>query len=121
MKKQTQEDFLRRAKEVHGDKYDYSKSIYVNADTCLVIICLEHGEFEQKPSKHILSRQGCWKCAKSKAAKTLSSNTEEFIKKAKSCHDDRYDYSLVEYKNSQTHVRIICKSHGIFSARPLNF
>lgn len=61
-KKLTTEEFIRRAREVHGDKYDYSKTRYVNAHTKVCIICPEHGEFWQNPSSH-LKGMGCKKCA----------------------------------------------------------
>ena len=40
--------------------------------------------------------------------------TEEFIKRAKEVHGDKYDYSLVDYKNMTTKIKIICPIHGIF-------
>lgn len=121
MKKQTQENFLHRAKEIHGNKYNYSKSIYKNADTRLIIICPKHGEFTQTPSKHILHKRGCRKCASKINADRISLTKKQFIKKAKECHDDRYNYSNVKYINSQTCVEIVCKYHGAFLTRPLNF
>jgi len=111
--------FIMKAKNIHGDRYDYSKSIYVNADTRLIIICKDHGEFTQTPSKH-LSGRGCGQCATIKNAKNMSLTTDKFIEKAKVVHGDKYDYSLVEYKNSQTKVKIICPKHGVFEQRPLN-
>ena len=44
--------------------------------------------------------------------------TEQFIKEAKLIHGNKYDYSLVEYKNNSTKVKIICKAHGMFEQRP---
>ena len=105
----TTEEFIRRAKEVHGDKYDYSKVEYVNARIKVCIICPEHGEFRQTASEH-LRGQGCPKCAQEKH----NSTTEEFIRKAKEVHGDKYDYSKVEYVNAYTKVRIICPIHGDF-------
>lgn len=58
----TQEEFIRRAKAIHGDKYDYSKAKYVNSTTSVCIICPKHGEFWQKPNCHINQKQGCQKC-----------------------------------------------------------
>lgn len=46
------------------------------------------------------------------------STTEEFIEKARSAHGDKYDYSLVEYKNSYTKVKIVCPLHGSFNQSP---
>jgi len=38
--------------------------------------------------------------------------TDEFIKKAREVHGDRYDYSKVEYVNSTSKIRIVCHKHG---------
>lgn len=62
MAKLTTEEFIERAKAVHGDSYDYSKVVYVNASTKVCIICKKHGEFWQRPSHHTDGR-GCTKCA----------------------------------------------------------
>lgn len=62
MKKLTTEEFIARAKAVHGDRYDYSKTEYVNATTKICITCKRHGDFLQRPSHHTDGR-GCPKCA----------------------------------------------------------
>jgi len=46
------EQFIERAKKVHGDKYDYSKTEYINSSTKVCIICPIHGEFWQRPKDH---------------------------------------------------------------------
>ena len=56
MKKFTTEQFLNKAKEIHNDKYDYSKVIYVTTKIKVTIICPIHGEFEQRPSAHMFGR-----------------------------------------------------------------
>ena len=114
MKKLTTEIFIKNAKNVHGDKYDYSKVEYVNAHTKVCIICLEHGEFWQTPSNH-LSGKGCILCANVKKI-----TTEEFIKRAKEVHGNKYDYSKVEYINNKIKVCIICPIHGEFWQMPIN-
>lgn len=101
-------DFLK----IHGSKYDYSLSIYKNANSKITIICKSHGEFKQKVSNH-LSGQGCPKCSgKSKYTNSTFSN------KANDIHGYLYDYSMVSYVNNYTNVDIICREHGIFSQRP---
>ena len=97
----TTEDFIKKAKEIHGDKYDYSKVEYVNPKTNVCIICSKHGEFWQKPYNH-LSGSGCPECIRH------TWTTEDFIKKAKEIHGDKYDYSKVEFINTRTKVCIIC-------------
>jgi very-short-patch-repair endonuclease len=111
-KRLTGEEFIKRAKEVHGNKYDYSLVYYVNMTTKVKIIHKEYGIFEQRPQDHL--RFGCSKCGYDHVRNTLSKTTEEFIKEAKEVHGDKYDYSLVEYTNNYTKVKIICPTHGVF-------
>lgn len=112
MKKLTTEGFIRRAKEAHGNKYDYSKSEYINSREKISIICPKHGEFWQLPFNHI-NGQNCPKCNKS-----WKMNTSDFIEKARKIHGDKYDYSNVNYINSAIKVKIICPKHGAFLQRP---
>ena len=100
--------FFEKAKQVHGDKYDYSNVNYVNDKTKVCIICPEHGEFLQEPHSH-LKGTGCPKC--NNGGKY---NTKTFIEKSKKLNGDKYDYSKVEYVNSYTKVCIICPEHGEF-------
>jgi len=106
------QQFIDKAKEVHGDKYDYSKVNYINSSTKVCIICPEHGEFWMTPCAHIYSKQGCPKC------KGIGLDNEEWIKKFKEVHGDKYDYSKVQYTNSKTKVCIICPEHGEFWQTP---
>lgn len=110
-------DFLKKARSVHGDKYDYSKSLYLGSREKIEIICPLHGAFFQFPTNH-LSGRGCKECSKIKITRNQSSNTEEFISKARSVHGDKYDYSLVDYINNHTKVEIICTEHGKFIQPP---
>jgi len=105
-------EFIDKAIEVHGDKYDYSKVEYKNALEKVIIICKEHGEFEQKPSLH-LTGHGCNTCGGSN-----KKTTNEFIEESIEIHQDKYDYSKVEYKNCNEKVIIICKEHGNFEQIP---
>lgn len=105
----TTEEFIRRAREVHGDRYDYSMANYTNAKTKLIIVCKIHGEFMKIPSDHMMG-SGCPKCS-GRYTRTL----EEFINQANEVHGYKYDYSEVNYLNSHTKISIICKEHGKFS------
>ena len=113
MNKLTKEEFIERAKQIHGNKYDYSEVEYINNCTKVCIICPNHGEFWQTPSNH-LSGKGCNKCKYVKIGDIRRNNLETFIEKAKLVHGDKYDYSKVEYKNAITKVCIICPEHGKF-------
>lgn len=112
-KKLTKEEFVKKAKNVHGDKYDYSKVEYVNVNTKICIICPIHGEFWQIPSNHFQGK-GCPKCGCGIISEKLSNNTEKFIENARKIHGDKYDYSKVEYKNAKTKICVICPKHGEF-------
>lgn len=112
-KRKTTEEFIAEAKKIHGDKYDYSKSVYVNSHTKVTIVCLIHGDFEQSPSNHINNSQGCSKCSKK-----YSYTTEEFIIKANLIHNNKYLYEYAIYKNNRSLVLITCLEHGIFKQRP---
>ena len=113
------EYFINKAREVHGKKYDYSKTNYVDAKTKVCIICHKHGEFWQTPSNH-LNGQGCPKCGIESRQKTQSSTKDEFVKKAREVHGGKYDYSKVDYVNNSTKVCIICPKHGEFWQIPSN-
>lgn len=105
-------------KEVHGDKYDYSKVEYHDMKTKVCIICPIHGEFWQTPEKHIKRHFGCPKCGVIKRATKRILSSEEFIKRAKNVHGDKYDYSKINYVDSHTKVCIICPIHGEFWQTP---
>ena len=116
--KVTYDEFITKAKEVHGDKYDYSKVKYVNVSTKVCIICPEHGEFWQTPSQH-LSGRGCQKCGYNQVwEKRGRTTTEDFIKRAREVHGNKFDYSKTVYKDTKTEVCIICPEHGEFWQKP---
>ena len=113
----TTEEFISRARRVHGNKYDYALVEYSVTRVPVKIICREHGEFEQKPTRH-LSGGGCQTCGRLAAGKAIRLNTEQFIAKAKRVHGDRYDYSLVSYETNELPVKIVCPAHGEFEQKP---
>ena len=78
-----------------------------------------HGEFIQKPEYH-LEGKGCTKCGRIKANNSISYSQDEFVKKCSKIHNNKYDYSLVEYNRSSDIVTIICPEHGEFKQRAAN-
>lgn len=116
-KRVTEEIFMKRAKEKHGDFYDYSQVEYKNTITKIKIICPIHGPFYQIPEKH-MKGQGCTHCGRERTIAAGRSNTIEFINKSKIIHGDKYDYSKVDYKNNITKVALICPIHGEFLMTP---
>ena len=117
MKRLTTEDFIKKAKQVYGDEYDYSKVNYVNCDTKVTVICKKHGEFKTRPD-HFYDGHGCPKCGYECAGDKQRKTIEEFVEKAKKVHKNKYDYSKVEYKTAKTKVCIICPEHGEFWQTP---
>lgn len=107
-KKHTTDSFITRAREVHGDVYDYSLVEYVSAHKKVIVHCPKHGNFEQTPDSHTTGK-GCPDCG---GRKTHTNNS--FIEKAKEIHGDFYNYSKVKYVNAHEKVTITCPDHGDF-------
>lgn len=105
--------FIRRAKLVHGEKYDYSRVEYKNSSLKVVIGCPEHGFFEQIAKSHI-DGFGCKQCAYGNRLKTHGMSTDDFIIIAKLEHGDKYDYRKVSYSGCRDTVTINCREHGEF-------
>lgn len=106
----TRDQFLAKARNTHGDLYNYDKVKYVNCRVNVIISCKLHGDFEQSPPNH-LAGQGCMKCG-------LRSTKEEFIRKAREIHGDQYSYNNVVYVTNITEVTIDCPKHGAFQKTP---
>ena len=117
MKRLTTEEFIKKAKTVYGDEYDYSKVNYINCDTKVTVICKKHGEFEVRPD-HFYDGHGCPKCGSKRGGDKIRKTKENFIKEAKKVHGDKYDYSKVEYETARKKVCIICPEHGEFWQTP---
>ena len=117
MRAKTNETFIEQAIAIHGNKYDYSKTLYKNAINPVSIICPEHGEFNMRPANH-LNGQGCPKCANQERGSYRKNNTQNFIERATIKHNGKYDYSKVDYKNNHEKVCIICPEHGEFWQKP---
>lgn len=111
----TKEEFISKAREVHGDRYDYSQANYIDPYTKILIICPMHGEFWQKPYNHINRAQKCKKCAREDIGLKQVKSIEHYISKAKMAHGDKYDYSLVKFSKGKDDVTIICPEHGKFT------
>ena len=104
------DDLKNKIKNKHGDKYNIDNISYKNALTKFKVICPEHGIFDMCPK----NLSGCKSCANKK----LSLSNNIFIDKSIIIHNNKYDYSLVNYINNKNPVDIICPKHGKFSQRP---
>jgi len=114
-----QESFLKKAIAKHGDTYDYSQTFYVASHENVNIICKKHGVFSQKAYSHIAGK-GCSSCSYEYRSKKQSYTEESFATKANIVHNNKYDYSLVVYRNNKTNIKIICPDHGDFLQSPSN-
>ncbi len=112
MKKLTTQEFIAKAKAIHGDRYDYSKVDYKGTENKVIIICKIHKDFLIKPH-NFLQGQGCPKCSSHQFI-----TEDSFISRAKKIHRNRYDYSKVDYRRADESVCIICPTHGEFYQKP---
>ncbi len=112
-KRLTTEEFIEKARDIHGDKYDYSKVVYVNATTKVIITCPEHGDFEQYQSHHF-SGSGCRKCAN----KIININNgrsytqEKFIEVAEKKEIPNVSFEKTVYKSKKEKIIVTCSIHG---------
>jgi len=109
--------FIAQAKARHGDKYDYSKSVYVQARERLTITCPIHGDFLCSPDNHKRGK-GCSPCGDIKAAAKRSISEEEFKKRMVEEFGDLYDLSDIGYTGYDNRITLTCKVHGKFKATP---
>lgn len=111
VKKLDTAEFIKKSKNIHGNKYNYENTIFISFTKHINIICLAHGEFYQSPTNHLLGG-GCALCSK-RAPLT----TESFIKKSIYIHKNRYNYELSIFSGAHHKVQIICYNHGPFQQR----
>lgn len=112
-RKKTKEQFISESKKVHGDKYDYSKVVYIDANTKVSIICPIHGEFWQRPNDHIRGI-GCKKCAYDKKGKESRISFSDFLRRARMVHGNKYQYNEESFIGSHFDTTITCPTHGTF-------
>tara|TARA_Y100000310_G_C20704363_1_gene833743 strand:+ start:33910 stop:34641 length:732 start_codon:yes stop_codon:yes gene_type:complete len=109
-RKLTTEIFIKRGKDNHGDKYDYSETIYKNSKSLVTIICPIHGKFQLCADYHIGNRKrGCQECSKDKLNELFLSKRKDvkwFIEKSNTIHNNSYQYD--DYVNYRTKVTIYC-------------
>jgi hypothetical protein len=111
--KLTKEEFIIKCKKVHGEKYDYSLINYKTYDDKIKIICPIHGEFEQFPHNHL---KGC-ECLECSFINRKTSD-DKFIRKAEVKHNNKYDYSKINYNGFNNKIKILCPIHGEFEQTP---
>lgn len=114
----TKDQFVDKARIIHGDKYNYDITVYIRGDKKVEITCPIHGNFWIRGSTH-LEGQGCSKCGRDKANTTIKKNSEEsFFEVSNIVHNNFYDYSKSVYINHTTQITITCPIHGDFKQAP---
>lgn len=117
-KRLTKKQFVAKAQAIHGDRYDYTDSVYHSIRSKIKIRCRIHGEFEQTTKLHLKGR-GCPKCKGQNAALKLRMPSDEVLRQMKAKHGDKYDYSKAVIKGKKIHkIEIICPKHGTFWQTP---
>lgn len=109
----TTQEFITRAKKVHGDKYLYDRSVYKSQKSKVVITCQKHGDFEQYSPEHFAGN-GCQKCKAETIGNLHRTPQEVFLEECRAVHEDKYDYSLVEYTGGKNQIIISCPVHGSY-------
>ncbi len=112
------EMFTERAKEVHGNMYDYSKlkGNWGGMKRKVQIKCKTHGLFEQTGQSHVSGR-GCPECGKIRSESAKRMTLDDFIKRSAAIHKNKYDYSKVRWRGTKEFVAIGCPVHGIFEQK----
>lgn len=117
------DEFISKAKEIHGNRYSYEYTKYISYNFDKVkITCSEHGIFEMLPNTH-LNGNGCKQCNTSKGeakiAKTLSKlgksfTTEYQFDDCKNIKKLRFDFYLDEYN-------LLIEYDGLQHFQPVDF
>ena len=110
--------FIKRARKIHGDKYNYDKVDYKGNQSKVTIICPDHGDFLQSAGNHLSRKSGCPLCASLNLKRRLTFTTKEFVHRAREIHGNKYNYDKVDYEHNRKNVIIICPVHGEFKQTP---
>ena len=115
-------EFIRKSKKKYPNKFDYSKVIYINSDTEVILGCKKHNLISIKPSNHLKSKYGCRKCGRENSCFSRRTSTKDVIKEFIKIHEKKYDYSKVKCNGAHTNVIVICprNNHGEFEVTPSN-
>jgi len=117
LKENCKNNFIEKARVVHLNKYDYSKTLYNTAVTKVIITCVDHGDFIVTPNNHLRGK-GCPPCGLKNSKMSRLKLFDEYYKKFKELYDDKYDYSLVKWEGGSKEITVICKFHGQFKIIP---
>lgn len=106
--------FIKRSVQIHGDVYNYDKSVYTGIRDKLIITCKIHGDFEMTPNNHISNKQGCKKCKLILRGQKATYSKDDVLKQFNEKHNSFYTYDLSGYKNWSSIISVKCPAHGWF-------
>ncbi len=108
------ETFMFRARQIHGNRFDYSRSIYKGCNKDIEVICRLHGSFNTTPTMHFHASISCPYCAQGRYTPEL------FLKTVNRLHAQKYTYpdiKLIQFVRSMGIIKVVCPTHGIFYQR----
>ncbi len=117
MKRNNHENFKEELYAIYGDLYDFSKTKYLRIYLPVIIGCRVHG-YVSVTAQPLLKGKGCPLCNREKSAAKRRTTLASFLERSYKVHGNTYDYSKVEYSDSQQRVTIVCHIHGDFQIRP---
>lgn len=113
----SKELFIKKSRQIHGNKYDYSVSDIKYVTEPIKIRCPDHGIFEQTPSSHYNGSR-CPECSKELSARKRQISKSDLLDKFKQVHGNRYSYKLSDFKGADSIIKIECPDHGVFEQTP---
>jgi hypothetical protein len=115
----TTAEFIRRAKAVHGERFDYGAAAYRGFTAPLTLGCRRHGLFSTTPKSHLHSKAGgCRPCIeRALRPDTLQRQQDAFLRKARLVHGNRYEYGPGVSEDGRCWVTVVCAKHGPFLLR----
>lgn len=114
-KKINTEEFIKRSKEIFGNRFLYDKTVYEKSSKKLIITCRIHGDFEIRPDNHINNKSICRECsldARRKRKKITNENLYEEIKKLDLPKNLRYDKNF-KFKRLSDKIDFYCIIHDL--------
>ena len=113
----SEKDFISIANKIHNNQFIYDKVEYINKTTKITITCKEHGDFKVIPNSHLYSKSGCPKCGVIASHDKQRLSIDEFIKRCRKKHGNKYNYDFLKLKNLNSNIDISCNVHGKFSIK----
>ncbi len=107
--------FIDKIRKLYGDKFSFEKTKYIHTHAPITLTCTLHGDFTRKHAYQLFQGHHCVECQK---IKLLEKRQVQFIKNSNKIHNNKYNYSFVEYQDARTKVKIICSIHGEFKQAP---